>query len=177
MTCFVASEQRKARIGGGGGRSRVGFGRQRELQGDVGIALQHSPRQEAMKRVGTGRLEGDGEPLSTLQTHAHVQTLSHKLTGAHHKSLSLTGVWFWIAASCNPSTQLLNVACCNFSSSARATHVLSTDITLNYIYTPERSWIRRNERHGYKLRHFYRHPVSAPISSLTAPWVFLIFFY
>lgn len=66
-------------------------GRQRELQGDVGMVLQHSPRQEAMKGVGTGRSEGDREPLSILQTHVHIHahTLSCNLTWALHKSLSL----------------------------------------------------------------------------------------
>lgn len=53
-------------------------GRQRELQGDAGMALQHSPRQEAMKGVGRGRSEGDGEPPSILQTHAHAH--AHTLT-------------------------------------------------------------------------------------------------
>lgn len=29
----------------------------------------------------------------------------------------------------------------------------------------------QNDRHGYELRHFYRLPLSSPISSSSAPWV------
>lgn len=43
--------------GGWGGSGRGLAGRQRELQGDVGTVLQHSPRQEAMKGWGQ---EGQG---------------------------------------------------------------------------------------------------------------------
>lgn len=67
--------------------------RQRNLQGDAGMELQHSHRREAVKGVGTGGSEGDGEPPLNLQAQAHarIQTLSGKLT-ATHKSLSLTAV-------------------------------------------------------------------------------------
>lgn len=74
-----------------GGSGRGLAGRQRELQGDVGTVLLHSPRQEAMEGVGTGRSGGDGEPLSIPCVHMcrHVHALSHTLSSAPHKSLRL----------------------------------------------------------------------------------------
>lgn len=67
-------------------------------------ALQHSPRQEAMKGVGTGRSEGDGEPPSSLQTQAHAHARSRTATWAQHKSLSLT---VWGDAGSGPSAGVL----------------------------------------------------------------------
>lgn len=73
---------------------------------------------------------------------ANLQILPHKLGASH----SQTGVWVWGAACGNSSKKILNVACCNFSSSATATRVLCNGlwpvtITAIYIYTPERTYI------------------------------------
>lgn len=159
-------------VGGWGGRSRAGFGWQTKgATRRCRDGAQHSPSQEAVKGVGTGRSEGDGEPPSILQTHAHahVHTLSRKLTWALYKSLSLN---VSVAASGKPSTQLSNVARRNFSSSATATHAVSirhflVDTAIIYIHTPERSQM-------YKLRHFYRHPCLPLFHPLQPPG--LLFF-
>lgn len=73
------------------GAGRGLAGRQRELQGDVGTVLQHSPRQEAKKGLGTGRSGGDREPLSIPRVHTcrRVHALAHTLSPALYKSLWL----------------------------------------------------------------------------------------
>lgn len=91
MTRFVASEQRRAWVGGGGGQIEGGVWQTKGATRRCGDSASAFTQAGGHKRgIGTGRSEGDGEPPSTLQTHAHAQTL----TGAPHKSLSVTAVGF-----------------------------------------------------------------------------------
>lgn len=94
MIFLLCGAQVKMDRGGnwGGGESGRGLaGRQRELQGDVGTVLQHSPRQEAMKGVGTERSGGDREPLSILQTHTYAHARTHSHTLYHQLSINHSG--------------------------------------------------------------------------------------
>lgn len=171
MTCFVASEQRRAGLGGGGGRSRAGFGSQTK-----GATRRCRDGASAFTQAGGHERGGDrkvgGWWRATIDPPKHTRVHTYKLTWAPHKSLSLTAVWVWVAAGGNLSTQLSEVACCNFSSSATRSFYQTLFLPIFYIHTLEWSQIHTNE-HWYKPRHFYRTPLSSCISSFTAPRVLL----
>lgn len=97
-------------------------------------------------------------------TRTHTYTHSRKLTWAAHKSLSLT---VWVAASCKPSAQLLNAATSHLLPQLQM-HVSTRHYTYLHLH-PWKEFNSHKWEYGYKLRHFYRHPLSSPISSFYSP--------